>query len=255
MTETQKAHVPQLKATQAKMWVIVGAAMLFTTGCGGGYSARQAPPENPVLESHLRRTVLEAHTATAVPVEARLAVGTQEGAQGLSGQEVNQLATFASDFVQLGRGNLVISFPQIDEPNKSPASMARDAQRALMAQEAQRALYAGGVDFAKIYVTPYRVNASQTAPIMLSFARFEAVKIACQPWSEFDPRKTASNLSPDRFGCTQNANLAAMVADPGDLLGDRRDGPRDAGRIQVGIDKQRKGEVTAVSGSVAGGGQ
>ena len=52
----------------------------------------------------------------------------------------------------------------------------------------------------------------------------------------------------------KNANLAAMVADPGDLLADRRDGPRDAGRMQVGVDKQRKGEVSTVSGAVAGGG-
>jgi pilus assembly protein CpaD len=77
----------------------------------------------------------------------------------------------------------------------------------------------------------------------------------CQPWSEFDARKTASNLSPDRFGCAQNANLAAMVSDPGDLLGDRTDTTRDAARIQFGIEKQRKGEVPAVSGTVAGGGQ
>jgi type IV pilus biogenesis protein CpaD/CtpE len=45
-----------------------------------------------------------------------------------------------------------------------------------------------------------------------------------------------------------------MIADPGDFLGDRREGPRDAARIQNGIDLHRKGGVPAVSGAVAGGG-
>jgi pilus assembly protein CpaD len=246
MTKTQKAHLLWNVTPRANIWVVLGTAMLFTTGCGGGYAARrEAPPQNPVLQSHLERTVLEAHTPTAVPVEARLVLAAADGTQGLTGQEYSQLTTFANDFVQLGRGTLVISVP---------ANAGNSSTAALVAQDAQRALYAGGVDYAKISAGTYQAQGRPNAPVMLSFARYEAVKIACQPWSEIDPRKTASNLSPDRFGCSQNANLAAMVADPGDLLADRRDGPRDAGRIQVGVDKQRKGDVAAVSGSVKGGG-
>ena len=247
MIKTQKAHFSPSKAQQTKMWCLVGAAMVFTTGCGGGYAARRdVAAENPVLQAHLTRTVLEAHTPTAVPVEARLVLAAADGSQGLTGQEYSQLTSFANDFVQLGRGTLVISVP---------ANAGNSATAAMVAQDAQRALYAGGVDYAKISGGTYQAQGRANAPVMLSFARYEATRIACQPWSEIDPRKTASNLSPSRFGCAQNANLAAMVTDPGDLLGDRRDGPRDAGRIQVGIDKQRKGEVTAVSGAVAGGGQ
>jgi pilus assembly protein CpaD len=247
MTKTQKAHLSSSFAAKAKGLALVVSTMAFTVGCGGGYAGRNAaPPENPVLQAHLHRTVLEAYTPTAVPVEARLVLAAANGAQGLTGQEYAQLTTFANDFVQLGRGTLVISVP---------ANAGNSGSAALIAQEAQRALYAGGVDYAKITGGTYQAQGRANAPVMLSFARFEAQKIECQPWSEVDPRKTASNLSPDRFGCAQNANLAAMVADPGDLLGDRRDGPRDAGRIQVGVDKQRKGEVTAVSGAVAGGGQ
>lgn len=247
MTKTQKAHFSLLDPAKAKIWLLVGSSIMFTTGCGGGYAARRdAAAENPVLQAHLNRTVLEAHTPTAVPVEARLVLLAPEGAQGLTGQEYSQLTAFANDFVQLGRGTLVISVP---------ANAGNSATAAMVAQEAQRALYAGGVDYAKISGGTYQAQGRPNAPIMLSFARYEAVKITCQPWSEIDTRKTATNLSPDRFGCTQNANLAAMVADPGDLLADRRDGSRDAGRIQVGVDKQRQGTIPAVSGTVAGGGQ
>jgi pilus assembly protein CpaD len=247
MIKTQKAHFPSLRSTKAKFWLLVASSVLFTTGCGGGYAARrERAADNPVLQAHLNRTVLEAHTPTAVPVEARLVLAAADGAQGLTGQEYSQLTSFANNFVQLGRGTLVISVP---------ANAGNSGTAALIAQDAQRALYAGGVDYAKISGGTYQAQGRANAPVMLSFARYEAVKITCQPWSEIDPRKTASNLSPDRFGCAQNANLAAMVSDPGDLLADRRDGPRDAGRIQVGVDKQRKGEVSAVSGSVAGGGK
>lgn len=246
MSQTQNARTLSRSSRSIRVWLLAGMGLIFTAGCGGAQSARsQANDNNPVLQAHLQRTVLEAHTPTAVPVEARLALGA-DGAQSLTGQEYSQLTAFANDFLQLGRGALVISIP---------ANSGNSTTAALIAQDAQRALYAGGVDFARISGGTYDAQGRPNAPVLLSFARYEAVKIACQPWSEIDPRKTATNLSPARFGCAQNANLAAMVADPGDLLADRKDGPRDAGRIQVGVDKQRKGEVSTVSSSVAGGGQ
>lgn len=246
MLTTQKAQLTVIASGRAKALALVSAAMLFAAGCGGGLAGREnnAPP-NPVLDAHLNRTVLEAHTPTAVPVEARLVLAANAGAQGLTGEEYSRLTNFASDFVRLGRGSLVISVP---------ANAGNSQSAALVAQDAQRALYAGGVDYARISGGTYQADGRPNAPIMLSFARYEAVKVTCQPWSEIDPRKTASNLSPSRFGCAQNANLAAMVADPGDLLGDRADSKRDADRIQVGVDKMRKGVVPVVSGAVAGGG-
>jgi pilus assembly protein CpaD len=245
MMMTQKAKRPA-KASQLATYVGIGVLAMVLSGCGGGRAARQEKPVDPVREAHLNRTVLEAHTPTAVPVEARLALPAVQGTQGLTAQEYAELTRFANDYVRLGRGTLVISVP---------ANAGNSAGAAQIAQDAQRALYAGGVDYAKITGGTYQADGRPNAPVMLSFARFEAQRMVCEPWSTVDTRKTASNLSPDRFGCAQNANLAAMVSDPGDLLGDRTDTVRDAARIQVGVDKQRKGEVPAVSGTVAGGGQ
>lgn len=225
----------------------VTLAGLLLSSCGGGYSARrEAPPVDPVREAHLHRTVLDAHVPKAIPVEARLVLAASQGAQGLTAQEHAQLTGFANDFVRLGRGNVVISVP---------ANAGNSTNAAMVAQEAQRVLYASGVDYAKIAGGTYQAGGQPNAPVTISFARYEAQPMACQSWSEFDARKTATNLSPDRFGCAQNANLAAMVADPGDLLGDRTDPSRDAARVQVGIDKHRKGDIPAVSAAVAGGGQ
>lgn len=247
MTKTQKAHFSLLNLTRASLWTGAGIAFLVSAGCGGGSAARsQPPPQDAILNAHLQRTVLDAHVPSAIAVEARMVLSVAQGAQGLSGQDYSQLIAFATDFVRQGRGNLVISIPA----NSSNASSAT-----IIAQDARRALYAGGVDDAQIGSGSYDAQGRPEAPILLSFERYEAQKIACKPWSETDSRKTANNLSPDRFGCAQNANIAAMVADPGDLLGDRRDGPSEAARIQVGVEKLRKGELPKVSGAVAGGGQ
>jgi pilus assembly protein CpaD len=246
MMKTQKAK-QDFTASRLMPIIGAGALSLLLSACGGGYAAqREAPPPNPVLEAHLNRTVLEAHTPKAIPVEARLVLPAAQGVQGLTAQEYAQLTAFANDFVRLGRGTLVISVP---------ANAGNSANAAIVAQDAQRALYAGGVDYAKITGGTYQAGGQPNAPIMLSFARFEAQRIECQSWSEVDARKTASNLSPDRFGCAQNANLAAMVADPGDLLGDRTDPTRDAARIQTGVDKHRKGDIPQVSAAASGGGQ
>jgi pilus assembly protein CpaD len=204
---------------------------------------REEAPVNPVLEAHHNRTVLDAHVPTAVPVEARMSLPAAQGAAGLTAQQYSQLTAFADDYVRLGRGPLIISVPA-NAPNSAAAAQ--------IAQDAQRALFAGGVDYARIAGGTYNANGQADAPVMLSFGRYEAQAIKCDPWSSFDARKTASNLSPDRFGCAQNANLAAMVADPGDLLGDRTDKPKDASRIQVGVDKYRKDTVTEVKAAVGG---
>jgi pilus assembly protein CpaD len=246
MMKTQKANQ---NVSILRLAPILGAGVMavMLSSCGGGYAAqREAPPPNPVLEAQLNRTVLEAHTPTAVPVEARLVLPAAQGVQGLTAQEYSQLTAFANDFVRLGRGTLVISVP---------ANAGNSANAAIVAQDAQRALYAAGVDFAKITGGAYQAGGQANAPVMLSFARFEAQRIQCQPWTTVDARKTATNMSPERFGCAQNANLAAMVADPGDLLGDRTDQSRDAQRIQVGVDKLRKGDIPQVSAAAAGGGQ
>lgn len=233
MMKTQKANLSVNVTRFAKLAGIVTLSLVLTS-CGGGRAAREEAPRDAVLDANLNRTVLDAYVPTAVPVEARLALPANQGAQGLTAQEYSQLTGFADDFMKLGRGTIVISVP---------ANAGNSASAALVAQDAQRALYAGGVDYAQITGGTYQANGQANSPIMLSFARYEAQPIRCQPWSAFDARKTASNLPPDRLGCAQNANLAAMVADPGDLLGDRTDKSRDAARVQVGVDKYRKDEV------------
>lgn len=188
------------------------------------------------------RTVLDVPKPKVAEVEARILLGA--GGSILTPDEAAQLNNFADDFAKLGRGNLVVSYP-IGAPN--------DAAAQSLVREIQMRLYSSGVEISKMGFGPYQANNHTPAPVILAFNRYDVAPLACKPWTEIDPKKTASNLPTERFGCAQRANLAAMVLDPGDLIGDRKDEPRDAARAQVGVDAHRKGELKQVSGSVAGG--
>ena len=52
------------------------------------------------------------------------------------------------------------------------------------------------------------------------------------------------NLTPKNFGCSVQHNIAAMVADPRDLLGPRRLDPADANRAGTVIDAYEQGKIT-----------
>jgi len=70
----------------------------------------------------------------------------------------------------------------------------------------------------------------------------------CGDWSK-DLSESASNLPGPDFGCATQQNIAAMVADPRDLLGPRDQGPADATRRTTVIGKYEKGEATGAAKS------
>ena len=53
------------------------------------------------------------------------------------------------------------------------------------------------------------------------------------------------NLPYPNFGCAQQHNLAAQIANPADLLGPRTMDPADQERRAIVLDKYRRGETNA----------
>lgn len=68
----------------------------------------------------------------------------------------------------------------------------------------------------------------------------------CGDWPE-DLTHTAENDQYANFGCAQQNNIAAMVANPNDLVRPRKQGPADAARRSNVIDKYRQGEAMAAT--------
>ena len=80
---------------------------------------------------------------------------------------------------------------------------------------------------------------------MVGFKRYVAVTPRCGDWPSVT--RTASNQPISNLGCAVAANMAAQVANPGDLVGARPMDPADAGRRTAVLGKYRAGEVTSTA--------
>ncbi|MFO6430380.1 CpaD family pilus assembly protein [Erythrobacter sp. W302b] len=110
---------------------------------------------------------------------------------------------------------------------------------------------------------------SETAPVTAGFVqpgqarvvitRTSATVPGCPDWSAKSDMNYSSGLSPN-YGCAINSNLAAMVADPQDLLeGKKNDGETVIATSNKAISTYREMEPTGKSGlkdagTAAGGG-
>lgn len=87
------------------------------------------------------------------------------------------------------------------------------------------------------------VEQSGSGDVTVIVGRYVATPPACPDW-----RKPADgdrgNTPMSNLGCATESNLAAMVADPGDLIRGRRPGAADGETAAAGIQRYREGKVT-----------
>lgn len=183
----------------------------------------------------------DANYTHPISVEADVAtlnVGVVSGQPGLVPSDRAAIENFAAAYRQRGHGPLTISTPS-GSPNAGAAAVALSDVRDILSAN-------GVTDLA---YTPYRASGSDGgAPLILSFKHYVATPTACGDWSmdyAFDP----SNGLPPNHGCATQNNLAAMVADPADLVGPRTMAPADAERRSTVLEKYRAGEATATQRS------
>ena len=88
-------------------------------------------------------------------------------------------------------------------------------------------------------------------PVIVSYSRHFASTNECGDWSE-DLTLTGQNTFPPNYGCASQHNLAAMIANPKDLVQPRTSTPADATRRSGVIDDYRKGQATVAD---TGGGE
>ena len=138
-----------------------------------------------------------------------------------------QIARFARDYLSYGSGSIAVA-----PPSGNPA--ASD----LIVGE----LLGSGVSRNQIMVG----TANAPGPsddFRITYIRYVAESPACGDWSD-NLGRTASNTAPNNFGCATQRNIAAMVADPRDLLSPDRSGMADAQRRLTVLDNYRKGVPT-----------
>ncbi|MGV3577758.1 CpaD family pilus assembly protein [Brevundimonas sp.] len=160
----------------------------------------------------------------------RMALAVHE--TGLSENQTSALRDMVNRFAAEGAPMLTVEAPSGDDPVSSD-----------VAWRVKGALEAQGVPSYQVRVVTY-VAPDPRAPVLVGFDTVRAAVPQCgQSWTNL--ARTGNNAGSANFGCAVNANLAAQIANPRDIVTPRAMTPSDAGRRSVVIDHYRAGEQTA----------
>jgi pilus assembly protein CpaD len=203
--------------------VLAGASLLVLGAC--------AQSKDTLYYGNRMHTQIQAQEVTA-----ELKIDTVVSGERLGDTERQAVKYFAAAFEDEGHGAIIIS-----RPSNGPDDIA--AMRA--ASDARAVLLAEGVEPGRITEGPYDGSGARAAPLVLSYRTYEAVVPNCPDISNWNFAWTGTNTSLPSFGCAVAVNLAAMIADPSDLVGTQELGPADALRRSVVLTKYRNGEKTS----------
>lgn len=199
---------------------IISLSLTLSACAGGPASLGGEPPLTPTsrftlqVEPGLDRIALVAHEA------------------GLSANQRAALDALIGRFAMEGAPMLVIEAPNGNDPVATQT-----------AWNVKAAFEAAGVPGDRIQMVSY-VAPDPRAPVLAGFETVRAVVPQCgAQWGNLG--RTGDNQSGSNFGCAVNANLAAQIANPRDIVAPRAMTPSDAGRRSVVFDAYRKGTATA----------
>jgi pilus assembly protein CpaD len=215
--------------------VLAGASLLALGACA--QSAQQ------VALSQRLHTQIQAQEVTA-----ELKIDTVVSGEKLGSTEREAVKYFAAAYRDEGHGAVIISRPS-NGPDDVAAMRAAADVRALMLAE--------GIESHYITEGPYDASGARAAPLVVSYRTYEAVVPNCPDVSAWDIAWTGTNAPLPSFGCATAVNLAAMIANPSDLIGEQKMDPIDSMRRSVILTKYRNGEKTSAernadaSGSVS----
>jgi len=155
------------------------------------------------------------------------------------------VAGFAQKFEASGSSLIAVVAPS-GSPNQQVA--------ATIAVEIEDVLRQSGVPSTAIDYRVYHAgSAERNAPVRVAFSRIGAHTAPCGPWPD-QATVNSQNRHYFNFGCATQQNLAAVVANPLDLLYPRGMTPADAERRADVLDKYRKGQAFSADLSKEQGG-
>lgn len=194
---------------------------LLLTGCMGGPAS---------LGGEAPLTPTSRYSLQVEPGLDRIALAVHE--TGLSTNQQAALSDLVNRFAMEGAPTLVVEAPAGGDPVASQA-----------AWNVKAGLMAAGAPDHMIRVVSY-AGPDPRAPILVGFETLRAVVPQCgTQWGSLT--RTGDNQSASNFGCAVNANLAAQIANPRDIVSPRAMTPADAQRRAVVFDNYAKGEQTA----------
>lgn len=210
--------------TRSSLIIFASAILLAAplAACGGGAAGPGPIPLTPTSRFALQ----------VEPGLDRVALAVHE--TGLSENQTLALRDMVNRFASEGAPMLTVEAPSGDDPVSSD-----------IAWRIKGALEAHGVPPYQVRVVTY-IAPDPRAPVLVGFDTVRAAVPQCgTSWTNLG--RTGANAGYANFGCAVNANLAAQIADPRDIVSPRAVQPGSAARRAVVFDKYRLGEPTAAT--------
>ena len=171
------------------------------------------------------------HPIVIAEAEQVLDVPVASGDRRLTQGALDVIRGFAQGYKGASTGVV-----QIMLPTGSPNAVAADYMR----REIRAALVRGGVPANRLMEMHYQTaGPGDAAPVRLRYTAITAQTGPCGKWPSDLVVNTMENKNYENFGCASQANLAAQIANPMDLLGPREMSPIDAAQRDKVINDYR----------------
>lgn len=212
--KSSKATSSQTTSTASVVSLaILASAMLFLPGCAS-WKDRQHITVGSIPDDY--RTT---HPITLSEQEQHLDVLVGSNDKALSVPQRSVIQGFVDQYKTNGSGPVQIMLP-------SSGTNAAAARR--VHDDVVGAIKRGGVSGGQILTTTYEASGPENAsPIRISYRAMTASTDQCGKWPD-DLGDTSENKHYADFGCSYQNNMAAMIANPADLIGPRAAGEIDA---------------------------
>lgn len=209
------------------------ASALALGGCASGKGGA-------VPESYLTGTTLDRNPIRVSEKTEYLEVQINPLDPHLRLAEKAKIRDFVADYKRRGHGPLMMSMPENQENQELTIKAVA---------EAREIAWSHGVEYEEISGSAYDARGEATAPLVLAFRAYDAIAPDCPQKSAFDFADATSNNDMPSLGCSVRTNMAAMIADPSDLLGERALEEGDLERRSNQLELYRQGQSTAAERS------
>jgi pilus assembly protein CpaD len=172
----------------------------------------------------------ENYPITVEPGSQNLRVSYAGPGVGMSPEDTVAFDAFVAQYLAHGNGAISVSVPQ---------GPGEQAEITYFGEH----LFAMGVDRSRVLVGTHSV-ANGDGRVEVNFVEYKAETKPCGDWSE-NVAQDNDNAPMPNFGCAVQHNIAAMVADPRDLVAPRPMGAADPVRRGTVMGLYEKGQPTA----------